>query len=319
MKTFRTLQAAVPIAFTLLVACKGNVGERASATGAASAPAAPFPEAKSSASPPVAPSAAASTDGRGRVHARRWGGLASMMLQSAKDLELKEPQRETIDKLSTQVRSEPTAASATRDYHKALIAGIRSGKVDMAKLTPLETAMDREMATRREQEAVVLNALHGVLDAPQRKAVVASMRAWESEHESRMPPAPTAQQRVDQLTTDLGLDSTQQKSVLAILAKEMPPTHATMREEMKKRMNSILSAFDGDTFDARKYEQAPVAGKKGVSPMVQHAQFTSQLVPLLRPEQREKLAAKMEKSRGGFETGPDTQEEIEQEQGAPRP
>jgi hypothetical protein len=69
-------------------------------------------------------------------------------------------------------------------------------------------------------------------------------------------------------------------------------------EEQQRRLDTILSGFASDTFDARSV--LPAAAQ--IADMVrQHTDrevaWLTKLVPILRPDQREKLAASIE-SRG---------------------
>jgi Spy/CpxP family protein refolding chaperone len=107
---------------------------------------------------------------------------------------------------------------------------------------------------------------------------------------------PDAAKRLEHLTKQLDLDAAQQKKVEALVAKDDHPA----MEEMKKHADAVLAAFEGDGFDAKKLEAAPAAAKKG---MAQHAQFVAGLLPILKPEQREKFAAGLEKSPRGQHGG----------------
>jgi hypothetical protein len=62
---------------------------------------------------------------------------------------------------------------------------------------------------------------------------------------------------------------------------------------MKKKMDALLTAFEKDGFDAKKVDVFDA--KKARAPMDQELKLLGQLVPVLKPEQREKLAGKVEK------------------------
>jgi hypothetical protein len=62
---------------------------------------------------------------------------------------------------------------------------------------------------------------------------------------------------------------------------------------MKKKMEALLTAFEKDGFDAKKVD--PFDAKKARAPMEIEMKLLGQLVPILKPEQRDKLAAKVEK------------------------
>ncbi len=305
------LALAFPIAL-LPLAC-GNSGGETSPAGTATAEAVKPPVATAA---PTAATTAQSAVEHGREHGRaRRGGIAGMMLSAAHDLTLKDAQQTTVAKLTEQLHAGGEAPSGEgKAYHTALAAQVRAGKIDTAKLDVLQAAMDKGMQAHKDKEAEALNGLYAALEPAQRKALVAAVRAKQaeraakSEHKAevaKLTDADRAKRRLDHLTKQLGLDAAQQKSVAAALAKAPPPAGGdTGREEMKKHGDAVLTAFEADGFDAKKLEAAPAAptapttAKKPLGPMAEHAQLLAILVPLLKPEQREKLAAGMEKQGG---------------------
>jgi Spy/CpxP family protein refolding chaperone len=231
-----------------------------------------------------------------------------MMLHAALDLDLKDPQKSAIQKVQQQLAGdEKGPPSEFREYQAALAAGVRAGKIDPAKLAALQANLEKGMQARKDKEAAALNGLHAALEPPQRKALVASVRAKQTEREAhaqekkaegaKPPPTEWSKRRLQRMTKEMDLDAAQQKSVEALLAKEDQPPPATMdsmHEEMKKRTDALLTGFEADTFDATKMELSPTAPKKPGEAADKHVQFLSQLLPILKPEQREKLAARLE-------------------------
>ncbi len=69
-----------------------------------------------------------------------------------------------------------------------------------------------------------------------------------------------------------------------------------MSEEGKKRMEAVLTAFEADVFDAKKVDLLGSPGKTPHEGLEKDTKFLSQLLPILTPEQREKLAAQREHS-----------------------
>ena len=328
MRFLRTLPVVFPVALTFALGCNSPSSESNPTIGANSAPLAQG--SGTSASPsahvpiaaptaPSAPSASASAETPKPGYGRHGGGPAGMLFHAAEGLDLKPVQRTTIETLKQPLRDETGPSGDFKAFHAALIAGVRAGKIDLTKLAPLEAAIEKDMVAHREKEATALTALHAALDGTQRKALVAAVRAKEAAHEAQhkahqaeMPkPGEGAKRRVDRLTKELDLDATQQKAVEALLAKddsEKPGAMEAHHAEMKKQTDALLAAFEADTFDAKKLELGPPVGKKGGDPMTHHAQFLSQLVPLLKPDQRERLAVSMEKPHpdhgGNGEAGP---------------
>lgn len=262
------------------------------------------PTAKATAAATAAmPTATASAKAERPHHARRPTGLAGMMLHAAHDLtDLKEPQKATLEKLTEEWHA-ASPRKEIKDLHTALTAQVKAGKIEPAKLTADYDAIDKAVAARHEKAVEVLNGLYASLDPAQRKALVAAVRAKEAErekqaaeHEKKMNEE-WSKKRLDHLTKELDLDPAQQKQVQALIDKGDRPTPADMatrREEAKKRLDAILTAFEGAGFDAKKFETAGPP-KKLRERLERHVQFLSQLVPILKPAQRDKLAASMDK------------------------
>jgi hypothetical protein len=120
------------------------------------------------------------------------------------------------------------------------------------------------------------------------------------------PPAMTApdggtpdwgKRRLDRLTAELTLDDAQKKSVAALIAKE-PMTSAAVqarRDAMQKRVDALLAEFVKDPFSAKKVDLSSSA-KTPHDGEEQQASFINGLLPLLHPDQREKLAVRTERS-----------------------
>jgi Spy/CpxP family protein refolding chaperone len=77
-----------------------------------------------------------------------------------------------------------------------------------------------------------------------------------------------------------------------------PAAMKTQREEGKKRMDAVLTAFEGASFDPKKLDLAGLPGKTRHEGLEKDTTFLSQLLPLLTPEQREKLAVQRERTNG---------------------
>ena len=98
-----------------------------------------------------------------------------------------------------------------------------------------------------------------------------------------------AKRRLDRKTAELGLDTAQQEQVAKWLAEE-PRTMRSMYEEKRKRRDTLFTAFESNTFDATAVAP-PNMGAEVREHLDRHVAFLSKLVPILRPDQREKLAS----------------------------
>ena len=73
-----------------------------------------------------------------------------------------------------------------------------------------------------------------------------------------------------------------------LLAKTAAPVmKAADKDAMKKRNDAVLSDFEKDSFDATKFELGGMNARKGMEQMIE---YLNGLLPILKPEQREKLA-----------------------------
>jgi Spy/CpxP family protein refolding chaperone len=237
-------------------------------------------------------------------HKHHAHGAVAMMFKAAKSLDLGADQRASIQSLSSQLRADRVTMQAPQQaLHAALVAGVRAGNVDMARLAPLQAAVDAAHQEHAAREAAALNGLYAALTPAQRQELVANVRAkpsqrhgeWRGEHEGAS--AEPGAQRAQRLTTQLGLDSAQQQSLAAITATDARPAPAEMaarRDARKARMDALLTAFASDSFDATKLDFG------GRNPGLEkgHAAFLAKLVPILRADQREALAASMSAHKG---------------------
>jgi Spy/CpxP family protein refolding chaperone len=260
---------------------------------------------------------------------RRGGShsIAARFFDEADDLDLTDEQKATVEKLEKEARPEGGATKGGwKELQTELAAGVKAGKIDTAKIDAKNASLEKAMADAQAKEAESLNGLHAALKPEQRKALVTALKAKadkqneraakhqddkdkDKDKDKKAKNEERNKRKLERLTKQLDLDAAQQKKVEAILAKdkEEPITPAAMdaaRDDQKKKLDAALTAFEGETFDAKKLDLSPmptaVAAKKGKGgAMANEVAFLSQLLPVLKPEQREKLAASLEKDRPG--------------------
>jgi hypothetical protein len=299
----RSLWAVLPIAW--MIGCQGNVGEGtvATATGTPASPVAAEP------APVVAATAAANPHGGFGPH----GGPMAAFFHAAHGLTLTASEQASLDTVEATLRADDDAIhTAMKAFHADLSASVKAGTLDTAKLGTDSAAVDRAVADQRTKQAAALVALHDLLDPTQRTALVAAVRARQAEHQARMESWKAEgagaqawqQKRLDKLTGELALDTTQQQQVAAILAQAKDPSHAAggelHRDEMKQHNEALLMAFAADRLDTALAEPTVLQGKTAHEPMTGHmVSFVSQILPILRPDQRDKLASNMETTSRG--------------------
>lgn len=234
-----------------------------------------------------------------------------MLFSEAHDLpSLTDAQKTTIDGLEGQLYDrDPAPRQAMKAFSANLAAQVRAGKIDPAKLKPDQDVYETATKGIVEKQAKALGGLHDALDATQRKAVVDAARARSAAHEAKMAEHDAGvgeftARKLQRMTAELGLDAAQQKSVGALIAKEATGTGIdAMRDDLKKQVEATLTGFETDSFDPQKtFAQTMSMAKAGMEKQVV---FVTQLLPILRPEQREKLALSTERLTAGGRERPD--------------
>ncbi|MBV9945263.1 MAG: hypothetical protein JOZ69_00255 [Myxococcales bacterium] len=231
---------------------------------------------------------------------------AAALLQAAYEESLSPTQRSTVGTVARNLEATGRAlAEVFRGVGTDLAAQVRAGVLDPAHVSADESAITDAVQAHVAQEVDALGTLHTILAPTQRKAavtVLSSERPGSAELQADPEALSGRAARLDRLTRELGLDSDQQQRVAALLAEEEQPA-APDRAEHERRFEQVVGAFASDTFDARATFQSiapsPVAM---IHERVQRqTAFLSQLLPILRPAQRETLASIIESGewRGG--------------------
>lgn len=260
------------------------------------------PPAEEAAPPPLPPEPAPPPATR----SPRRTGFLGMIFHAAHDLTLTGEQSTAVDAIEAALRAADDAArGASRAVQSDLAAGIRAGKLDTVKLGADYAALDAAAKERTDRQATALDALHAVLAPAQREDLTLAVRARQAAHALRPPDEPDevasdwTQRRLDRLTDDLGLDPAQRQKVAALLAKSALPSPEEMKarkDAATARTEAILRAFSReDTFDATKLDLRVGTSQSPHELVEREAGFLGRLVVVLRPEQREKLAASRER------------------------
>lgn len=252
-------------------------------------------------------------------------GPVGMLVHTARSLELKDEQKAKLDATEKSLKGDDASSrDEMKALHTDLAASVKANKIDQAKIDADLAALEKAAKDRTDKEAAALNDIYAALEPAQRAEVAKKVRERtearekrETERRAKMAERDkgmtdggadggkggdrnefSAQRRVERLVRDLDLDAEQQKKAQA-LAKDDPkvPTPDTARAEAKKRGEALLAAFEKEGFDAKKLE-APDT-KRARQGAEQEVKLVSALLPILKPEQRDKLAARMEKQAQG--------------------
>lgn len=257
-------------------------------------------------SPAVAPEDAEPPPPPPPAKGPRRTGFVGMLFHAAHDLTLTGEQSSAVGQIEASLRTADDATKgAARALQADLAAGIRAGKLDAVKTRADYAAIDAAAKQREDRQAIALNALHAALDPAQRDELSLAVRARQAAHALRPPDemdeveGDWAQRRLDRLTDDLGLDAAQRPKVAALLAKSGLPDSAEMKarkDAATARADEILRAFSHDeAFDATKLDLRVGASQVPHELIEREARFLGQLIFVLKPEQREKLAASRER------------------------
>jgi hypothetical protein len=221
------------------------------------------------------------------------------LLRAADQLSLRGNRSATVLALEQQLhdswRNVDAAFRAMRDH---LAAQVRTGAIDSAQVQADENLVANAVAAHRAQETFALNSLHALLDPAQRVAIATAVRAEQpgrAEEQARPELEEGTTARLDRLTRDLALDADQQRRVAALLSAQPTEEHAYYHADARRRFDAALNAFPTETFDARTTVQATASPAAMVHEHVQRkVAFLAELLPILRPDQRDKLASSIE-------------------------
>jgi hypothetical protein len=276
--------------------------------------------------------AATQTAEAGKHFARRSHGAGSLLSLALRDpsINLSDAQRATIEaaqKTLAPKKGEKTEHSADSSKKAALAAAVRAGDVNALVAKPNVEALSQEKAQKKaDKKAALSNALtvlHSTLTKEQRVALVAAAEkrhegkknALAKKHEGKKGGAKHKMHGKHGVKAEGGkktafasLDLTpDQKAQIEAKMKANKPAPKTEAEReamkakfvaMKKERSERLQTFASDSFDVAAFLARP----EGAQPKMHGAGRTSKLaliLPILTPEQREKLALKIEAGHQG--------------------
>jgi Spy/CpxP family protein refolding chaperone len=247
--------------------------------------------------------------GASKHFARRSHGSASLISLALRDpsINLTDTQRATIE--AAQKTLAPKKGSTDHAAQKtALAAAVRAGNVDALTTKPNVEVMAQKKAEKKAALSNALTVLHSTLTKDQRVALVA---AAEKRHEGKKDGVAKAKHHKKhgakaeggKKTAFASLDLTaDQKAQIEAKMKANQPAQKTEAEReamkakfvaMKKERSERLQTFVSDQFDVAAFLARP----EGAQPKMEKPARMSKLaiiVPILTPEQREKLALEIE-------------------------
>lgn len=227
-----------------------------------------------------------------------------MIFHAAHDLTLTPEQASALASIDGSLRaSDDGVRAALRSLEAHVVAGIRAGKLDPKTTAPDYAALDAATKDRADQQAAALGMLRGLLSPAQREDLVLAVRARRAAHSIRPPDVPEddgdwTRRRLNHLSEALALDEGQRKKVAVLLARSSLPGAQELKarkDAEKARADALLRAFQlDDFFDARMLDAGGIAERSGEDLIEGEDAFLGQLLGVLTPAQREKLAASRE-------------------------
>jgi Spy/CpxP family protein refolding chaperone len=256
------------------------------------------PDASAVAAAPEAAEAAEAQHGPASLH-----GLLGESLDA---VALRPDQKQVVDAIRADLktRAEPIRA-ARHELMLAVADGVAAGKVDEAALAAPMAKLTQAVDAFRPAVQADMNKLHATLDATQRTALVAGMRAKAEGRREGWKQGGGMHHPLKKLAAELGLSDDQVATIRAAVKAqaggadrgEMMARH----EEMRDHMRAVGDAFVSETFDAAALNVGNEGSRAAGTVATHRVRFVAQVLPVLTPEQRAKWAADLRARAGAGE------------------
>ncbi len=229
-------------------------------------------------------------------------GFVGLVLRSGREADLAPEQKIAVGDIQQRLEDEEPPLSTLNDFRADLVSGIRAGKLDEKKLQDDYAAIDQNLLLQQKAQADAIDALHAALDATARGLLVAAARLRLEAMFRARPELADAGGLVEQarvnhqlgrVKVELGLDEAQAEKVKPMLAKSgvSPAVGEALKARVRAHAEEMLAAFEKDPLDAHALDLSPAGGKSPPhASLERETKFIGQVLPLLTPEQRERLA-----------------------------
>jgi Spy/CpxP family protein refolding chaperone len=229
------------------------------------------------------------------------GMLIGLALKDLPDLTA--DQKTAIEKIKGDLHAkmEPVR-QANLGVETVLADGVAAGAVDRTKADAAIAQLTTAAAGMHDATADAITQLHNVLSPAQRAAIVDKITAhwtkWKDAHgqdEQGTEPKPKEGGPLAHIQKELGLSDDQVAKIKASFAdgvKAAGQTHD--HKEVEGHLQAFFAAFKADTFDAKTLTTENDANKHIASwGATRMARFFEAVAPVLTPDQRNQLAAKI--------------------------
>jgi hypothetical protein len=219
---------------------------------------------------------------------------SSLFLKAVESLSLRSDQQQTVAAIRARLHEAHAPVREARAKLTAeVVRQVRAGAVDHALLQPLTDQVAAAAGATKPAIQQAVQQIHDILDASQRRALVASLREKGAQAHGHG----EVKEHMARMATDLALTEDQRTAIhtqlhgaLAARGERMHAEHA----KMKERMETLAAAFESDTFDAKALDVGEHAAGGAMHVMGMAGAFLDAAVPVLTPAQREVLVTKIQ-------------------------
>ena len=294
--------ARIPSAYTLLgvLAALAWGGSSLGCGGAAASTSAAASEAPTTA--PVDSADDPVADSVVEQHRHHHGGITMFVAMSLDTLGVAPEQRAAIEKIQRDLYAALAPAQTAEQSLLAVLAdGVAAGTVDTTKVDEAIARADAALGGVRAATADSLNQLHAILDSAQRAELAQKLQAHWSvwQHANDEDDGQTVQREhgryLAAVTRELGLSTEQIGRVKSTMEANAPEKAKRLDvSQVEANLTTFENAFASDTFDAHALNGAEGTNAQIASHGIRRmARFYEALAPVLTPDQRTQLAAKL--------------------------
>ena len=221
-------------------------------------------------------------------HEGHFGGVTMFLETSLRSLDGAPEQRSGIGEVRTKlVASMNVARAADVDLERILAAGITTGAIDDAKVTDAIDRLRVEAASFQPAAADAITRLHAMLDARERASLVALVQkhwlAWLAANPVDANAGPVA------LAATIDMTPAQFDVSKPAFVSSMNRSRPLDVSAVQQSLTAFETAFASDAFDPQAFPRA-TSGMLAAWSATRLARFCEAALPVLTPEQREKLA-----------------------------
>jgi Spy/CpxP family protein refolding chaperone len=237
-------------------------------------------------------------------HRHHHGGFVHFMLLGIETLGISPEQQTQVDKIKADLHAKMQPVhDAQKAVLLALADGVAAGNVDTAKVDAAVAAVGTAASQVHGATVDALNQLHAVLRPEQRTALVDKVEAhWSMWKEANGDEAAAAKEHepgghIAHLAKEISLTPDQVDKLRASFASSVAAQSQRAKfdpAEAEAHLKAFGTAFAADTFDAKSLATGTATNTHIASwGAARMARFYEALSPLLTPDQRTKVAAKL--------------------------